>query len=109
MVVCSGRSALSSAASSAPAVNLLSCLSCQVKCKMQTKVAEKKPYNKSNVNFSSYMYYSSVILSFVGVTAKITLMFLAVTDMICLITNFFCNVIPYDTKPNWFIVSIKLM
>ena len=53
------------------------------------------------------MYYSSVILSFVGVTAKITLMFLAVTDMICLITNFFCNVIPYDTKPNWFIVSIK--
>lgn len=33
-------------------------------------------------------------------------MFLAVTDMICLLINFICNVIPKNTDPNWFQVSI---
>ena len=40
-----------------------------------------------------------------GVTAKITLKFLAVTDMAPLLINFICNVIPKHTDPNWFIVG----
>ena len=42
----------------------------------------------------------------VGMTYRVILMFLAVTDVVCLVINFICNVIPRNTEPNWFIVSV---
>ena len=50
-------------------------------------------------------HLNALIPQYPGETTRIILMFLAVTDILCLVTNFFVSVIPSYTNPNWIKVS----
>ena len=50
-------------------------------------------------------HFNALIPQYPGETTRIILMFLAVTDILCLVTNFFVSVIPSYTNPNWIKVS----